>query len=276
MHPPMKKIRYSVIIPTLNEEKFLPRLLHSLAVIKRKDVEVIVVDGHSKDQTVKLAKTFIPKLPGLQIIDSNPPGLPKQRNLGATRASGEWLLFIDADSVLLPYFFDRLDHFIRAKHPKLFTTWCRPDTEENGDAIVTLLANLLYEGAIRIKRPVAPGPLACVRRDVFTTVKGYDESLAWGEDYDFSNRIFALGIPMDMLRETLYVFSLRRFRHERKLKLVSTYTKVTFSILFTGKAPRSVPGYIMGGHWYGKPKSKPIPIKQFEQQIRQLVQDLFG
>lgn len=275
MQQSMGKVRYSVIIPTLNEEKFLPRLLQSISDIPRQDVEVIVVDGHSQDKTVAQARLFAGKLK-LTVLDCDPPGLPKQRNMGARHAAGEWLLFIDADSIVLPYFFDRLDEYISRHRPKLFTTWCRPDTEENGDAVVTLLANLMYEGAIRIKRPVAPGPLACVRRDVFERVKGYDESLAWGEDYDFSNRIFKLGIPMHMIRETLYVFSLRRFRHEKKLKLVSMYTKVTFSILFTGKAPRSVPGYIMGGHWYGHKKSRPLPLKQFEQQLRQLVDDLFG
>ena len=46
----------SIIIPTLNEEKFLPKLLESLAKLKEKTFEVIVVDGTSSDKTVKKAK----------------------------------------------------------------------------------------------------------------------------------------------------------------------------------------------------------------------------
>ena len=46
---------YSVIIPTLNEEKFLPNLLESLIVQTDKHFEVIVVDGSSKDKTVAIA-----------------------------------------------------------------------------------------------------------------------------------------------------------------------------------------------------------------------------
>jgi len=49
---------FSVIIPTLNEEKFLPNLLRSLADQSKKDFEVIVVDDCSKDKTRTIAKSY--------------------------------------------------------------------------------------------------------------------------------------------------------------------------------------------------------------------------
>ena len=51
-------IHYSVIIPTLNEEKFLPKLLTSLAAQTRREFEVIVVDGASEDKTRTMAESF--------------------------------------------------------------------------------------------------------------------------------------------------------------------------------------------------------------------------
>jgi len=49
---------FSIVIPTLNEEKCLPRLLDDLTQQKEKDFEVIVIDGRSDDQTVKKAKNL--------------------------------------------------------------------------------------------------------------------------------------------------------------------------------------------------------------------------
>src|SRR5258706_4031142 len=92
-------IRFSVVIPALNEEKFLPKLLASLAAQTVKDFEVVVVDGSSKDKTVTVARSFAKKLPKLQVVVSKVASLPLQRNLGAKKTTGEWLIFIDADSV---------------------------------------------------------------------------------------------------------------------------------------------------------------------------------
>ncbi|MCX6794000.1 MAG: glycosyltransferase family A protein, partial [Candidatus Gottesmanbacteria bacterium] len=163
---------YSVIIPTLNEEKFLPNLLDSLGRQTDKNFDVIVVDGSSKDKTVAVAKSFASKLPKLQVIVSKIASLPLQRNLGAKHAIGQWLVFVDADSVLMPHFINRLSVFIEKTSPTWFTTWCLPDSDSANDAIFTLLTNIYWESTLIIKRPVAPGPLNCIRHDLFRSVGG--------------------------------------------------------------------------------------------------------
>ncbi len=268
---------FSVIIPTLNEEKFVPHLLDSLINQTQKNFEVIVVDGSSKDKTVDVAKRVADKLPLLNVVVSKKASLPLQRNLGARAAKGAWLVFVDADSVLLPYSIERIGAFINSTNPSLFTTWCRPDSEVGGDALIILLANMLFEGSMIFHRPVAPGPLTIVKRSAYELVGGYDESLAWGEDYDFTNRIYKKGIPLMILRETLYVHSLRRFRNQGTLRTIQTYVKAILRVLLTKKTPRNVPGYIMGGHLYGKKKknTKRQGLKNLEQKVKKLTHDLF-
>ena len=244
----MSKI--SIVIPALNEELFLPHLLTSLTKQTQKDFEVIVVDGCSKDRTVQLAQSFSSKLPGLKVIVSEKAGLPLQRNLGAKAASGEWLAFVDADSVLLPYFVERLEWFIEEHKPDLFTSWFRPDSEVSGDALFTLIANLFVEGSIVFKRPIAPGPLAVVRHETFDMVGGYNEALTFGEDYDFTQRIAAHGIKLQIQRETLYVYSLRRIRKEGKLRFIRLYARASLLVLLTRRNLKNVPSYVMGGHLY--------------------------
>ncbi len=248
----MNAPRFSIIIPTLNEEKFLPNLLTSLTEQSIKPFEVMVVDGNSKDKTVAVAHSFRKKLP-IRVIACERGSVPLQRNRGGREARGEWLVFADADSVLLPYFFERVEDFIRRAKPSFFTTWFRPDSESEGDALFTLLANLYVEGAMSIKRPLSPGPMTILLRSAFASAHGYDETVAWGEDYDLTRRLVAAGVPLRILRETLYVHSLRRLRVEGKLKVLRLYTKAALLAILTGKTFRRVSDYMMGGQRYSRP-----------------------
>lgn len=82
----------SVIIPTLNEEKYLPLLLQDLARQSRVPKEVLVVDGSSTDATVRLAKQY----PEVTVISTH-SGVGHQRQLGLKAATGKYLIFFDAD-----------------------------------------------------------------------------------------------------------------------------------------------------------------------------------
>jgi rSAM/selenodomain-associated transferase 2 len=90
----------SIIIPTLNEAKNLPRTLKVLQTIS--PVEVIVVDGGSVDDTVSVAESW-----NVKVIGSPQPGRAHQMNLGAAMAHGDILLFLHADTCL-PNGFDDL------------------------------------------------------------------------------------------------------------------------------------------------------------------------
>jgi glycosyltransferase involved in cell wall biosynthesis len=268
---------FSVIIPTLNEEKFLPKLLDSLTAQSKRSFEVIVVDGSSKDKTQQIAKSYAKKLP-LRLVVSPVASLPLQRNLGAKAAKGEWLAFVDADSILLPYFIERSLVYIADTKPKLFSTWAMPDSAVINDAILTLLTNVFWEATVLLKRPVAPGPLTVVRNDLFHDVGGYDESHAFNEDVDLGLRLAKNGAILSMIRETLYVWSMRRIRRESKMKIANQYVMSLLPILLFKRPFKHMPGYIMGGHMYGKKHKKvtKITIRQYEQRLKLLMRELFS
>jgi len=88
--------RISIIIPVLNEAGTIRSTLASLE--NAENVEVIVVDGGSQDETVTIARSL-----GIQVL-SSPPGRARQMNAGAKVATGNILLFLHADTRLPPNF----------------------------------------------------------------------------------------------------------------------------------------------------------------------------
>lgn len=90
----MAESMISVVIPAFNEQKALPGTLSALFG-QSGDYEVIVVDGGSSDGTIEVAKLF----PVAQVIEA-PKGRASQMNAGAGLATGEWLLFLHADTLL--------------------------------------------------------------------------------------------------------------------------------------------------------------------------------
>ncbi|MGH7428212.1 MAG: TIGR04283 family arsenosugar biosynthesis glycosyltransferase [Candidatus Methylomirabilaceae bacterium] len=90
----------SVIIPTYNEEKALPATLHHL-LRQRGDYEVIVVDGGSTDRTVDIVESLRVTRDALRVtLLTASKGRASQMNAGARQATGEWLLFLHADTLL--------------------------------------------------------------------------------------------------------------------------------------------------------------------------------
>jgi len=273
----MKAPRFSVVIPTLNEEKFLSQLLTSLATQTVQDFDVTVVDGASVDRTVPVATTFKGKVKGLTVISLKEAGVSRQRNLGARVGKGEWLVFVDADSVLLPNFVERIGNYIDTQKPKFFTTWFKGDGDNPAEAIVGFLGNIGVEAAILIDRPWAPGPLTVVARDVFESIGGYDEQASFGEDHDLSMMIYEHGVPFQVLREILYIYSMRRYRREGAVKVLERNLSSALGVIATRRGPKTMPGFTSGGLLYkGKeirPPKKKTLSKVLEQSVKKIIRE---
>ncbi len=271
------KIRLSVIIPALNEERFLPLLLQSLSDQTCKNFEVIVVDGGSQDKTIKVAEKFIGKLPCLTILSTH-KGLSHQRNFGAKHARSSWFVFSDADNVFLPYAIDRIYGYAKRKKPSLFTAWSRSDSEVTADALITLFSNMVIEGFMAAKKQFAPGPLMVIQKHTFEHVGGYNEQISWGEDYEISKRLQEAGYRMDILRETLYVWSLRRMRNEGNLTVLRKFALAGAYNLLTNKAFTRMPGYEMGGHLYGtkEKRSFKAEVSKLQKRFVASAREIFG
>lgn len=90
----MNRIKLSVVLATYNEERNIGRCLEA---VKNLADEIIIVDGKSTDDTVKIAKKFNAKI---ILVDNNPTHFHAQKKMAIDKASGEWILQLDADEVI--------------------------------------------------------------------------------------------------------------------------------------------------------------------------------
>lgn len=230
-----------MVIPTLNEERYLPKLLKCLRAQLDKDFEVIVVDGSSEDKTVEKAN-------GVKIILSKKRNVPYQRNLGAKEARGKWLVFLDADTMIPPNYLSEIHNYILInKTCALVTTWMKPDSKEKSDRLMVGVANVILEAARLTDKPFIPGFNIVVKKRMFNKVGGFNENAKLAEDHDLAKRLVEEGCELCVMRSPKITTSLRRFRREGKLEIMRKYAVATVKWLREGPITQEMFDYPMGG-----------------------------
>lgn len=96
----MSKI--SIIIPVYNSEKYLRECLDSVLIQTYKNIEIIIVNDGSKDESLKICREYKIKDNRIRIIDKKNEGASIARNIGIESAVGEYILFVDADDWIEP------------------------------------------------------------------------------------------------------------------------------------------------------------------------------
>ena len=226
----------SIIIPTLNEEKYLPLLLESIRKQNFQDYEIIVADAGSEDRTLEIAKNY-----NCQIVEG---GLPaKGRNNGAKTARGSLLLFLDADTILPENFLESSLKEFEKRKLQIASFKLIP----LGSRIVIMLFNIFYNFPTllleKILAHAAIGILA--RKELFEKLNGFDESIVLAEDHDFARRAKKIG-KYGIIRSTKIFVSIRRFRKEGWLKIALKYFLTELYMIFIGP--------VRFGHYFEKNK----------------------
>lgn len=175
--------RMSVIIPTLNEEAFLPRMLHGLSKQTFKDFEVIVVDGGSTDKTAKIAKEF-----GVRFFQIRKKGCPVARNFGAQKAKSDILVMTDADVVHPPTW---LENFYKDLHQYDADLVWGPTTFSEKTHLPLALGfsfGWVLQKRFGKRMPIVSNPNFAIKREAFQKIGGYREDLRLLDDYDLGLR----------------------------------------------------------------------------------------
>ncbi|MBP6739072.1 MAG: glycosyltransferase [Leptospiraceae bacterium] len=229
--------RISVVIPALNEEKFLPVLLESLKNQTFKDYEVIVADAGSKDKTLEIAHSY-----GARVVPGGMPG--PGRNRGAEVATGEFLFFFDSDVLLPNDFLEKAMREMDDRFIDLATCEFLPLSELTIDKAVFQLSNLIVKMNQNLN-PRAAGFCIFINRRLFNRVGGFDESVVIAEDHDLVERASKFR-PLRFLKTTSLSVSVRRLDKEGRLALLQKYVKVEMHLLTKGSVKDDIIEYEFG------------------------------
>jgi glycosyltransferase involved in cell wall biosynthesis len=228
----------SVVLPARNEERLLPAALRSIAAqtLDPNLVEAIVVSNGSTDASVEVAEREAAAAaasggPRIEVLAHVAPGIALAKNLGARRARGALLVFMDADSRMSPRLLetvrDRAAEGERAASIRIVADGGDPVDHaffwviENGKRLVRTRANMFW-----------------CERALFEALGGFDESLNHAEDLDFLVRAKRAGVRVGHIHAEWIATSPRRL-HRGPLRLG-----------MFGMLGRWVLGHIgIGRHW---------------------------
>jgi glycosyltransferase involved in cell wall biosynthesis len=246
---------FSIIIPTLNEEDNLPVLLKSIQDQTFRDFEVVVVDGGSTDSTKVKTLGFQNKIPHLQFVEHKCRNVGAGRNHGASLAKADILVFFDADVEIEPVFLERIRSHIRENQLDMLTVWNRTKDKGWQGRVILNLLNFNMELFQKIK-PGANGPCMIVKKDIFKKVKGFDETIVFGEDFDLTQKVHKSGGKFAVFKEPVLYVSTRRFEKEGLfLSLYKAVKALLYQLIF-GPIRKPIFDYKMGGEYFEKKKDQ--------------------
>ncbi len=170
------KPQVSIIVPAKNEERNIERLLTSIKNQTYSKIETIVVDDGSTDHTVSISKKYARVFARKHLERSI------QRNFGAEKSKGKYLLFLDADMELTPKVVEGCVNTILKTKAKGVTI----AEKTVGDGFVPMVRK--FEREMYMKDPTIEVP-RFFERYAFFEFGGYDPALTGPEDYDLPYRI---------------------------------------------------------------------------------------
>jgi glycosyltransferase involved in cell wall biosynthesis len=222
----------SLIIPALNEEKYLPRLLTDLTRQTMTDFEVIVVDGHSEDATLAKAKKYTAKLARLILLECAQRNVSHQRNLGARHARAHWLLFIDADDRLPAYFLQGIRYKLEAYEPDFFSTYLKPDSTHIKDQAIATAINYYLEIQKKTVNAGGLGAMLGFKSRVFKKLNGFDSKFLWGEEGDICYRALQANYKFSLFKDPQFIYSLRRLKNQGTLQTARSLAQLELARIF--------------------------------------------
>lgn len=177
--------KISVVIPTYNAARYLGAAIDSVLAQGRDDVEIIVVDDGSSDDTTAIVQAYTGQI---VYIEQENQGVAGARNTGIAAATGQYIAFLDADDLYYPGALDRLARYLD-EHPDSGLVCADIMAfDEDGDRGLISITNgkPKYPSNFRWEADTynAHTNTVMVRREVFDTVGGFEQQLRnSGEDW---------------------------------------------------------------------------------------------
>ena len=256
----------SIIIPTKNEEKLLPRLLECISNQTFKDYEIIVADANSDDNTVKIAESY-----GCKVVEGGMPG--PGRNRGVKAAQGDYFMFFDADVKFNKDFVAQAFEDFQRKYLDVASCFIYPDDESDKDYKVMFDFYNGYVSSAQYFNPGALGSFIMSTRRIYERIGGFDERIKLGEDYDYIKRASKLS-KFRILKNVNVQISTRRIDKEGVLKYLTRNFSSEIYRFFVGEITEDIFDYEFANYDDIKKKKKKHKEIKHNKKLKALAQKI--
>ncbi len=220
----------SFCIPTKNSRDTLRACLQSIAAQEYPEIEIVIVDGGSEDETLEIAREYTDRI----YFDSGLLGSARQTSV--EHARGDIVALFDSD-IVIPH-----KHWLRSAvryfnyDSAVSTVWpscLAPVNASRTAKMYRNFSNYVVEDRIRKRRGALGGGNALFLKRCLTEIGGIDRSLHWGEDFDWAQKLKERGFLVVRIDDHLHHDTMRSFSELMKKQFVGarTFTKTGFQLM---------------------------------------------
>lgn len=201
--------KISIVIPSYNQADYLPDAIESCYNQSLTPHEIIIVDDGSTDGSLEIAERYkFSKYPLIEspvkVIKQVNKGLPSARNSGIMSATGDYVMFLDADDILKENALERIHEEIMATNADIIAPSFKEFGKSNRDVILQGFEMQHLKEANRL------GYFCAVRRSALHEVGGYNPKMKWGyEDWDLWFDLFKRGKSIAIIQEVLVLYRVK-------------------------------------------------------------------
>ena len=206
----------SVVIPTYNRGQLIADAINSVLAQTYKNIEIIVVDDGSTDETREL---IVSNYPMVKYIYQENQGVSAARNTGIQNASGDFIAFLDSDDIWLPQKLEIQMEVFRKDPAVIMVAGRRVKIKLNDPLPIAPISNktntVSFSQLLMGKH--IPTPSVVIRRQILKRIGGVKTNLSTGEDWDLwlrltgSGKIVEVDCPVVVVREVSHSLSKNRF-----------------------------------------------------------------
>lgn len=208
-------LKFSIIIPSLNQGKFISQTIESVLKQSYKNVEIIVVDGGSTDDTLDILKSYNNQIAWLSEKDN---GQTNAINKGIAMSNGDIIAYLNSDDYYLDGTLEIVATIFNSNKNTLWVTGDYIIINENGGKIQSyiikykkFLRKLLSFNLLSVLNPIAQ-PSTFMHKLLIAKVGNFNESLHYAMDYEYWLRAISIKNPT-VTNKTLSAF---RIHHKSK------------------------------------------------------------
>lgn len=238
-------MKYSVIIPVYNSEKTIKRCIESITLQNRHDVETIIINDGSMDETESICKALQMEYSNLIYIYKENGGVSSARNLGLSVANGEFVMFVDSDDYVDNKCFDTIDKYTQSNADfyqfgfSIVENELVKETRTLSECYVNTLSEkeVFISGGVITRSINSPWAKIYKRKIIDEKKLRFCEDLSVGEDLAFVFTFLLSADKIERFTDKIYFSDIsnedslsRKYRENLSEQLIGVYDSMSLAL----------------------------------------------